>query len=68
MEIKRNYIVDSENRKIAVQIPIDEFNKIEEYLENHVLNKLIEDVKNEDTLVHDKALEYYNSLKKNVEK
>lgn len=68
MEIRKNYIVDSNNKKVAVQIPIEEFEKIEEYLENHVLNKLIDDVKNDESLVYDKALEYYNSLDKNVEK
>lgn len=33
-ELKKAYIVDEENRRVAVQLDIDTFTKIEEILEN----------------------------------
>ena len=67
MDITKNYIVDSNNNKIAVQIPIKEFEKLEELLENHVLSNLIDEVKDGESLEYGKAVEYYKSLKKDVE-
>jgi hypothetical protein len=43
LEIKKQYIVDDRNRKIAVQIDIDTFTKIEDLLENYVLAQMIKD-------------------------
>jgi hypothetical protein len=37
MELKRQYIVDEDNHKVAVQLDIDTFEKIEEVLENYAL-------------------------------
>ena len=35
--ITKQYIVDENNRKIAVQIPIEDFEKIERLLEDYAL-------------------------------
>ena len=42
MTIKRRYIVDEQNHKVAVQLDIKTFEKIEEMLENYVLVNLME--------------------------
>ncbi len=36
-EIQKRYIVDEENRRVAVQIDMETFEKIEDLLENHAL-------------------------------
>ena len=36
-EIRKQFVVNEKNRKVAVQIDIDTFNKIEDLLENYVL-------------------------------
>ncbi|MDX1545688.1 MAG: hypothetical protein R3247_01800 [Rhodothermales bacterium] len=40
--IKKRYIVDEENRRVAVQIDVETFAKIEEVLENHALYQLMQ--------------------------
>ena len=45
MIIGKKYIVDDNNRKLAVQISIETFNKIEEVLENHSLFQLMNEDK-----------------------
>ncbi len=39
--IKKKYIVDENQNKIAVQIDIEDFKKIEEILEDYALGQLI---------------------------
>ncbi|QSJ21072.1 hypothetical protein JYQ62_32960 [Nostoc sp. UHCC 0702] len=66
-ELHKNYVLDENQQTIAVQIPIAEFEKIEEILENYGLVKLMEEVEDEELLSKDEALKYYQSLKnKNV--
>ena len=68
LEIHKNYILDTNQKPIAVQIPIAEFEKIEEILEDYGLGKLIEEVENDDTLSKREALNYLASIKdENVE-
>ena len=67
-EISKNYVLDSNQNKIAVQIPIAEFEKAEEILENYGLAQLMDEVEDEKTLNKEEALEYLASLKaSNVE-
>jgi hypothetical protein len=63
LEVHKNYLVDENQRPIAVQIPIAEFEKIEEILEDYGLAKLMEEVEEEKPLSKDEALQYYQSLK-----
>lgn len=65
LEINKNYILDNNHKPIAVQIPIDEFEKIEEILENYGLVKLIEEVEHDETLSKQEALKYLESIKNN---
>ena len=62
--IYKQYIVDEHNKKIAVQIPIETFEKIEEVLENYALSKLIEENEGEEILELREAKAYYDRLDK----
>lgn len=62
LELHKSYVIDDNQRPIAVQIPIAEFEKIEEILEDYGLAKLMEEV-DEETLSKDEALKYYQSIK-----
>ncbi len=63
-EIKRKYIVDKNNRKIAVQLDLDTFNKIEEVLENYALVQLIRENEDDEALNLEEAKSYYQKLDK----
>ena len=66
LKINKNYVLDSNEKPIAVQIPITEFEKIEEILENYGLAKLMDEVEDEETLSKDEALNYLEALKNDV--
>jgi hypothetical protein len=63
-ELKRNYIVDEQNHRVAVQIDIETFNRIEEILENYALARLMKENVDEDALEVDESILYYQSLEK----
>lgn len=63
MYINPNYIVDNQNRKIAVQLDINTYNQITETLENFALYKLMEEKKDNERLSLKDAMKYYKSLK-----
>ncbi len=65
LEIHKNYVLDESQQPIAVQIPIAEFEQIEEILENHGLAKLIEEAEADERFSKDEAQKYYESLKDN---
>ena len=62
--INKQYIVDEHNKKIAVQIPIETFEQIEEVLENYALSQLIEDNEGEEIFELREAKAYYDRLEK----
>lgn len=62
--IDKQYIVDEHNRRIAVQIPIETFEKLEEILENYALVQLMEENEGEETLSSQDAKSYYDQLEK----
>ena len=62
--IDRQYIVDEQNRRIAVQIPIETFEKLEEILENYALVQLMEENEGEKILSAQDAKSYYDQLEK----
>jgi hypothetical protein len=67
LEIPKQYVLDEQNRPLAVQIPIEVYNQIEEILENFGLAKLMSEVENDELLSGNIAYSYYESLKiKNV--
>jgi hypothetical protein len=63
-EVKKTYIIDEQNRKLAVQIDIDTFNKIEEIPENYALVQLMEEPTGDEALELDEAITYYQTLEK----
>ena len=62
--INKQYIVDEHNKKIAVQIPIKTFEKIENILENFALVQLMKENESEEILGLNEAMAYYDQLKK----
>ena len=65
LEINKSYVLDKDQKPIAVQIPIAEFEKIEEILEDYGLAKMIEEVENDPTLSKEEALKYLASINTN---
>lgn len=63
-EIEKKFIVDNQNRKVAVQIDITTFEKIESILEDHGLIKLMEEDKGDDYLGFEDAKKFYDGLEK----
>ena len=65
MEIERKYIVDESNHKVAVQLDIETFKKIEETLENYGLIRLMQAEKPDDEVFDlEQAQSYYRTMKK----
>ena len=62
--IKKKYIVDEDQRKIAVQIDIDDFEKIEQILEDYALGKLMEENDPSEKLDLQDAKKFYDQLDK----
>jgi RelB Antitoxin alpha helical domain len=63
LQIHKTYVVDENQVPLAIQIPIVEFEKIEEILENFGLTQLIAEVADEEHLSGEEAKKYYQSLK-----
>jgi hypothetical protein len=64
LTIQKQYITDEHNKKIAVQIPIRTFEKLEEILENYALFQLMEENKGEEVMNAQDAKCYYVNLVK----
>jgi len=62
--INKQYIVDENNNKIAVQIAIETFEKIEQILEDYSLFNLMKGNSDSDLLELNGALKYYDKLTK----
>jgi hypothetical protein len=62
--IKKKYIVDENQKKIAVQIDIADFEKIEQILEDYALGQLIEENDLKETLDLQEAKKFYDQLDK----
>ncbi len=67
LKIHKNIVVDENQKIVAVQIPIEEYEHLEEIIENYGLSRLMEEVKYDERFSVGEAKEYYQSLKKNVE-
>jgi len=62
LEIKKQFIVNEKNQKVAVQIDIDIFEKIEDLLENYVLAQKMKEVADDESLDLQAAKTYYKQL------
>ena len=56
-------VLDESQNPVAVQIPIKDFEHIEDVIENYGLSKLIDGVQNDKRLSVNEAKKYYKSLK-----
>ena len=63
LTIHKNIVLDENQKPIAVQIPIEEFERLEELIENYGLAQLMYEVKNDERLSVHEAKACYNSLK-----
>ena len=67
LEIHKNIVVDENQKPIAVQIPIEQFERMEEVIENYGLAKLMDEVANDEQLSVQEAKQFYRALKRDVE-
>jgi hypothetical protein len=63
LPIPKHYVLDEEQKPLAVQIPIAVYNQIEEILEDFGLAKLMEEVESDEQFSGKIAYSYYQSLK-----
>lgn len=61
-DIKKKYLVDESNKKLAVEINIKTFEQIENILENHALYHLMKETEKDTSFNISQAKNYYNSL------
>ena len=62
LEIKKQFVVNEKNQKIAVQIDIDTFKKIEDLLENHILAQIMKESSEDKSYNVENARAYYQQL------
>ena len=62
--IHKSIVVDEDQKPIAVQIPIEEFERMEEVIENYGLAKLMDEVADDEQLYVQEAKHFYGSLKR----
>ncbi|MFL6234148.1 MAG: hypothetical protein ACJ76N_13520 [Thermoanaerobaculia bacterium] len=63
-EIRKRYVVDEENRRVAVQIDLETFEEIEHLLEDRGLFELMAENRDQEILDLDTARRYYAGLDK----
>jgi hypothetical protein len=68
LNLHTNIVLDENQKPIAVQIPIDEFQRLEEVIENYGLSKLIDEVADDEQLTVQEARSLYRTMKDNVER
>ena len=67
LELHKNIVLDENQKPIAVQIPIEEFERLEEVIENYGLAKMMDEVADDEQLSVNEAKHLYRSLKQDVE-
>jgi hypothetical protein len=63
LKIRKNIVLDENQKPTAIQIPIEDFERLEEIIENYGLAKLMDEVGNDERLSIEEAKNYYQSLK-----
>jgi hypothetical protein len=67
LEIHKTIVLDENRKPIAVQIPIEEFERMGEVIENYGLSRLMDEVADDEQLSVQDAKHFYRSLKEDVE-
>jgi hypothetical protein len=62
MDIKRKYIVDETDQRVAVQLDIETFQKMEETLENFALYSIMSGAEDDADLELDEARKQYSQM------
>jgi rubrerythrin len=65
--VHKSIVLDENQKPIAVQIPIEEFERMEEVIENYGLAKMMDEVADDEQLSVQEAKHLYRSLKQDVE-
>jgi RelB Antitoxin alpha helical domain len=62
--LRKNYVLDENQQPIAVQIAIDDFQRLEEIFENYGLAQLMDEVPEDDRVQFSKeeGMAYYRSI------
>lgn len=63
--LKKKYIINEKNEKIAVQLDLDTFEKIEELIEDYALGKYLEE--EIESLSLNEAKSFYSKLTKSAD-
>jgi RelB Antitoxin alpha helical domain len=65
LALRKNYVMDENQQPIAVQIAIEDFQRLEEILEDYGLARLMDELEPDDRQRFSKAegMVYYQSLK-----
>jgi hypothetical protein len=64
LNIKKLYLTDENQRPVAVQVDIQDFERMEQIIEDYALGKFIEENDPAENLSLNEAKEYYGKLKK----
>ena len=67
LKLDKKIVLDENQNPIAVQIPIAEFERIEEIIENYGLAKMMDEVADDEQLSVHEAKNLYGSMKQDVE-
>jgi hypothetical protein len=60
LKISKSVVYSEDQKPIAVQIPIEEFERMEEVIENYGLARLMEDVEDDEQLSVQEAKDLYS--------
>jgi hypothetical protein len=64
LKIKKRYVINEQNEKVAVQLDLETFEEMERLLEDYALGQQMESVRQEPALDEEAAKQYYAKLKK----
>ena len=64
LDLKEKYIVNKQQKQVAVQLDIKTFKRIEEVLEDYALAQYMKETKNDEKLNIDEAKAFYKKLVK----
>ena len=67
LALHKSIVLDENQKPIAVQIPIEEFERMEEVIENYGLSRLMDEVADDEQSSVEEAKHFYRSLKEDVE-
>jgi len=67
LKLHKSIVLDEDQKPIAVQIPIEQFERMEEVIENYGLSRLMDEVADDEQLSVEEAKHFYRSLKEDVE-